>query len=418
MQPIVSYPVRVNARLDPRLSRWLWLIKWLLAIPHYILLFFLWIAFLLVSIVAFFTILITAHYPRALFTFNLGVLRWTWRVGYYTYAALGTDHYPPFTLAHVDGYPAHLHIPYPDHLSRGLVLIKWWLLAIPHYLVLVFFLGGGYTLARYGDTIVASFGLIGLLVLFAALALLATGRYPPGLYNLILGMNRWTLRVTAYAALMTDTYPPFRLDQGGTDPGSPTPAGDRPQRVAGGAAMPAEPVRLAREPLPLWAMALLGAAATAVLSAAVWAAVHLQSDHALRTGALFVHLVALVVGFGAVIAVDWFALLWLLGRRSLPQLTNVASAAHLPIWLGLLGLVLSGALLRPDLTVPLTWIKLGLVLLVTLNGLHAYAVGERLLRWSVAGNVPRGLLRHAGGTAAVSQLGWWGAMIIGFINTQ
>jgi uncharacterized membrane protein HdeD (DUF308 family) len=89
-----SYPVQVRARLDEPLSRWLWLVKWLLAIPLYIVLFFLWIAFAAVTIIAFFAILFTARYPRGLFGFNLGVLRWSWRVGYYSYSALGNRPVP------------------------------------------------------------------------------------------------------------------------------------------------------------------------------------------------------------------------------------------------------------------------------------------------------------------------------------
>jgi hypothetical protein len=216
------YPVHVDAHLDPRVSRGLWLVKWILAIPHYVVLAFLWAAFLVTSVVAFFAILLTGRYPRAIFDFNVGVLRWTWRVGYYAYGALGTDQYPPFSLRERPDYPAHLEVDYPGQLSRGLVLVKWWLLAVPHYLVVGILLSGGLTLAGdlEGDQWVASTGLIGLLVLVAAVVLLFTGRYPQPIFDLVLGLNRWVLRVAAYAALMTDQYPPFRLDQGGHEDGT------------------------------------------------------------------------------------------------------------------------------------------------------------------------------------------------------
>ena len=229
MSAASAYPVRVEGKFDAPLSRWLWLVKWLLAIPHFVVLFFLFVAFFLLTIVAFFAILVTGRYPRSVFDFNLGVLRWGWRVAFYTYAALGTDRYPPFTLAVVPDYPATVDFQYPEQLSRGLVLVKWWLLAIPQYALVGIFLGGGGWVAvntgwhdrddRWQGA--GGPGLIMLLVLFAAIALLFSTRYPKGIFDFVVGLDRWVLRVVAYAALMTDAYPPFRLDQGEADPGGP-----------------------------------------------------------------------------------------------------------------------------------------------------------------------------------------------------
>ena len=195
------YPLSLKGELTEPLSRWLWLVKWFLLIPHYIILMFLWLAFVFVSILAFFSILFTAKYPRGLFDFNVGVLRWTWRVGFYSYQALGTDKYPPFTLK-AGGYPADLEVAYPENLSRGLVLVKWWLLAIPQYIVVSIFQGG------WGPR---SGGLVFVLAIFAAVAVLFRGKYPKDIFDFVLGMDRWSYRVAAYAALMTDRYPPFRL---------------------------------------------------------------------------------------------------------------------------------------------------------------------------------------------------------------
>src|SRR3954447_2978235 len=216
MQTTSHYPLRLTGELTPPLSRGLWLVKWLLAIPHFVVLFFLWIGFVAVSVIAFFAILFTGRYPRGLFDFNVGVLRWSWRVGFYSSSALGTDESPPFTLADVPGYPARLEVDYPESLSRGLVLVKWWLLALPQYLVVAVFAGGGWAAWTGLGTqwMWSSGGLIGLLVVIAGVVLLFTGGYPKSVFDFVMGMNRWVFRVAAYAALMTDSYPPFRLDMG------------------------------------------------------------------------------------------------------------------------------------------------------------------------------------------------------------
>lgn len=136
-------------------------------------------------------ILFRQRYPRWWFDFGRELTRFGSRVGAYLF--LLTDQYP----STVDEQAVHLEIDYPDvehDLNRWLPLVKW-LLAIPHYLVL-FFLG----VAVFFVTIVAWF------------AILATGQYPRALFDFVVGVGRWGLRVNAYAFLLvTDRYPPFSL---------------------------------------------------------------------------------------------------------------------------------------------------------------------------------------------------------------
>jgi Domain of unknown function (DUF4389) len=211
-------PLRFEGHLDPHTSRGLWLVKWLLALPHVFVLAFLWTALLFTWLVALVAILATGRYPRGLFDFHVGVMRWSWRVGYYAFSALGSDRYPPFTLQDAPDYPARLNVDYPAALSRGLALVKWWLLAIPQYLIVGLLSGT----------------LLTLMCLIGGVMLLFTGEYPRALFDLVIGINRWTNRVLAYALLMTDEYPPFRLDMGEDEPAAnPTipPTAARPASV-------------------------------------------------------------------------------------------------------------------------------------------------------------------------------------------
>lgn len=179
--------------MDAKLSRWLWLFKWLLLIPHLIAVSVLTIVAVICKILAWFAILFTGKYPKSLFDMVVGVLRWQWRVNFYGYGALGTDKYPPFSME-AGNYPADFTAAYPASLNRVTTFFRL-ILVIPHAIVL------------YVLMIVANVFLI-----VAALALLITGKYPPGIFKTIMGVNRWMSRVNGYIYLLTDKYPPFSME--------------------------------------------------------------------------------------------------------------------------------------------------------------------------------------------------------------
>lgn len=227
--PAPSYPARIEGELDDDLSRGLWLIKWLLVLPHIVILAILAILGFLLTIVAFFSILFTKKYPRPIFDFNVGIMRWAWRVSFYAFN-LGTDRYPPFTFDDVPDYPAHVDVEYPEELSRGLVLVKWWLLAIPQYIIVSLMTSGtAYAVTELDGTVTYyeyGFSLVAFLAVVAGISLLFTKRYPRGVFDFVMGISRWSFRVWAYVILMRDEYPPFRMDLGGADPGSPAAGND------------------------------------------------------------------------------------------------------------------------------------------------------------------------------------------------
>jgi hypothetical protein len=195
----IPYPLTLRGEMTTPLSRWLWLVKLLLIVPHIIVLCFLGFVSVFLTIYAFFSILFSGKYPKGVFDFNVGVMRWGWRVSFYSFSALGTDKYPPFSLDSDPNYPADLHVQYPEKLINWRALVKWFL-AIPHLIIVGIFSGG------------RGCGLIGVLVLINAIVLLFTGKMIDDVFKLIMGMNRWTYRVYAYVFLMRDEYPPFRLD--------------------------------------------------------------------------------------------------------------------------------------------------------------------------------------------------------------
>ncbi|OLP01097.1 DUF4389 domain-containing protein [Mycolicibacterium porcinum] len=182
-------------------SNKLWLVKWcVLAVPHYPILIGLYLVYPLVVLAAGVAIMCTGRYPRPLFDFNVGVLRWSWRVMNYRFPMNTTDTYPPFSLKPQADYPGDLEVDYPEQLSRGAVLVKWWLLALPQIIMCW-----------------AMEAPLQVLCVISAVRLLARGTVSQGMFDLLMGIVRWRYRVAAYVSLMTDEYPPFRMDLGASD---------------------------------------------------------------------------------------------------------------------------------------------------------------------------------------------------------
>jgi hypothetical protein len=171
-----------------RSSRWLIFVRWLLAIPHFFILYFFGMVVGVTTFIAWFAILFTGRYPRGLWDFAVAYHVWTANV--MAYFLFQRDEYPPFGTGE---YPVRFDLVYPERLSRLLIFVKF-LLIIPHYFVLV---------------------IIGTLLYFAVIvawfAILILGRYPEGLFNFVTGVQRWWLRVNAYVNLLTDRYPPFSM---------------------------------------------------------------------------------------------------------------------------------------------------------------------------------------------------------------
>ena len=187
-----GYPVEFDCEYPERLSRWKIFVKWLLAIPHFIIVALLVNVAAILQFIAFFAILFTKKWPRGLFDFTVQIYRWSANVSAYAIFLL-RDEYPPFS-GDTGEYPVTLEVVYDENLSRWQIFVKW-LLAIPHYIVVLFLLVG-----------------VSVTVFIAFFAILFTGRYPRGLFDFAVGTMRWMTRVQAYSHwLMTDRYPPFSL---------------------------------------------------------------------------------------------------------------------------------------------------------------------------------------------------------------
>jgi hypothetical protein len=160
--------------------------------PQYFTILFVGYASFVLAFYSGITLLFAGRLPRGAFGTQVWFQRWI--ANFSAYTLLLRDRHPPFS-GDRGLYPVTFEVEEPAHLSRWLWLVKW-ILAIPHTLILAFL------------------GICAVVVLFIAwFAILFTGRFPRSLFNFLVGVHRWQLRVNLYASLLlTDRYPPFSLD--------------------------------------------------------------------------------------------------------------------------------------------------------------------------------------------------------------
>lgn len=188
--PTGDFPISLDVAYTESLSRWLPLVKWLLAIPHLVIVYILGYVFNLLLFIATFIVLFTATYPRGMFDFMVGIRRW--QANTYAYIGLLRDEYPPFSMD-AGQYPVAYSVEYPEKVNRFSPLYQW-LLAIPHFII------------------VALLAIVAVVVtIIAFFAILFTRTYPRGMFDFVVGVSRWSERATLYAAFMTNEYPPFSL---------------------------------------------------------------------------------------------------------------------------------------------------------------------------------------------------------------
>jgi hypothetical protein len=185
------HPVVFDVEYPERLSRGLIFVKWLLLIPHFIVVYLLSLVLFLVTIFAWFAILFTGRYPKGIFELSSGTLRWMSNV--FAYFGLMRDEYPPFSLE-TGQYAVLLDIPRAERQSRFRLFIRFFA-AIPNYIVLYFL-----QIASFVTTFIAWW------------AILFTGRYPRGLFRFSTGVMRWYNRLSAYFYCLRDEFPPYSIN--------------------------------------------------------------------------------------------------------------------------------------------------------------------------------------------------------------